>query len=85
LARRVPLAADDYIEAEGQFWGDPDEAEAARLMRAAFEGRARRRRKKPAGARFSPATIGARYLQRLAQLQPELPKTRTNSASETRS
>ncbi|MCK2086872.1 glycosyltransferase [Thauera aromatica] len=66
----------DYVEARGNSWADPDlDAAAAAMRELAVVQDRRHTRGKAALARaefFAPATIGARYQQRLTALQAAL-------------
>jgi len=71
--RRVPVAAGDYLHAEGQEWAEPDIGEAAAHMAALAADPSRARALGRAARAFveahhAPAVVGARYRRRLAAL-----------------
>ena len=68
--RMVPVAAGDYVEADGQSWAEPDERAAARAMRRLAR---RKAHAKPVdGDLLSESSVGRRYRQRLERIQAML-------------
>lgn len=66
---RVEVARLKYFHADGQSWADPDVEHAAELMRDVF---ANPRPIRPRAFDFSPETMGARYAERLLQINAEI-------------
>lgn len=79
-ARMIPCRPkatkpDDYVEGQNNFWAEPDIPSAAKAMREVWKARQHRtsprispERQQQINELFSPATIGARYRQRLTLL-----------------
>lgn len=61
------LEPQDYVEAHGNLWAEPDIEAAAQAMRQAA-GQPRRTHTEACDILFAPATIGARYRQRLTEI-----------------
>jgi glycosyltransferase involved in cell wall biosynthesis len=65
----VPLNDTDYVEAHGQYWAEADIQDAARAMRRAHEKSARKAPNADVlNSLFSFASVGARYRERLQQV-----------------
>jgi glycosyltransferase involved in cell wall biosynthesis len=69
--RLLPVGADEYPGAEGQFWADPDIDETAAVMRKIVADPSLAQRVGEAGrarirALYDPSAVGARYVDRLA-------------------
>jgi hypothetical protein len=60
-----PMRSKEYFWSHGQLWAEPDLDHAAELMR---EIRVRPRDIKIAQPDLSPATVGARYAERLREI-----------------
>jgi glycosyltransferase involved in cell wall biosynthesis len=70
----VPLKAGDYLFHEGQYWCDPDVAQAAQQIRRVFEDVAARNRIAAAGQQrlqqdYSIAAVSRRYAERIESIE----------------
>ncbi|MFP3603806.1 glycosyltransferase family 4 protein [Paraburkholderia sp. SIMBA_053] len=73
----VPLKAGDYLFHEGQYWCDPDVAQAAQQIRRVFEDAAARNRIAAAGQQrlqqdYSIAAVSRRYAERIESIDAEI-------------
>jgi glycosyltransferase involved in cell wall biosynthesis len=76
--KMVALHDEDYVEAHGQYWAEPDIQDAARAMRSAYTKKYNRPATRLPNEEllkslFSCETVGARYRERLEDIKESLP------------